>query len=87
MTPECPEERWTHKHGSSQTAFYRVLSGESVVVVVGNYKVCRWFSEVICTSACTSGFATDVEAMSPPACDDKCRGAPQEIKEAHPLFV
>src|SRR5215471_5826915 len=29
--------------------------------------VCRWFHEGICTSACTSGFATHVEAMSPPS--------------------
>jgi len=38
MTPECPEGRWTHKHGSSQTAPYWGLSSECVVVVVGNYK-------------------------------------------------
>ncbi len=29
-------------------------------------KVCRWIYEVFCTSACTSGFATHVEARSPP---------------------
>ena len=39
MTPECPEGRWTHKHGSSQTAPYRVSGGECVVVVVGNYRI------------------------------------------------
>jgi hypothetical protein len=44
----------------------RFLGGESVVVVVGNYKVCKWFYEVTCTSACTKGFATHVETRSPP---------------------
>lgn len=42
------------------------LSGQCVNVVVGVYLVCRWIYEVICTSACTSGFAIHVEAMSPP---------------------
>ena len=69
MTPEG----WTHKHGSSQTAPYRVLSGECVVVVVGNYLVCRLFYEVICTSACTSGFATHVESRSPPSTLAQCK--------------
>jgi len=39
MTPERPKGLWTHKHGSSQTAPYWVLSSECVVVFVGNYKV------------------------------------------------
>ena len=30
---------WTHRHGSSPTAIYRLLSGECVVVVVGNYNL------------------------------------------------
>src|SRR5215471_20466360 len=29
--------------------------------------ICRWFHEGICTSACTSGFATHVETISPPS--------------------
>ena len=57
---------WAHKHGPSLTAPYRVLSGECVVVVVGNYKCYSWIYEVICSSACTQSFATHVEAMSPP---------------------
>jgi hypothetical protein len=33
------DDAWlrTHKHGSGQTAIYRFLGGECVVVVVGNY--------------------------------------------------
>ena len=42
------------------------LSGQGVVVVVGNYVDCSWIYEVCCASACTSGFITHVEAMSPP---------------------
>ena len=34
MTPGI----WTHKHGSSRTAPYWVLSSECEVVVVGNYQ-------------------------------------------------
>jgi hypothetical protein len=30
---------WTHRHGSSPTAIYRLLSGESVVVIVSNYNL------------------------------------------------
>ena len=37
------------------------LSSESVVVVVGNYRFCRWIYEVACSSACTKGFVTHVE--------------------------
>jgi hypothetical protein len=53
----------------------RFLGGESVVVVVGNYKVCKWFYEVTCTSACTKGFATHVETRSPPWDTVLSRGA------------
>lgn len=49
-----------------QTAPYRVLSGECVVVVVGNYFGCSWIYEEICTSACTSGFVTRVESRNAP---------------------
>lgn len=62
MTPEVQ----THKHGSGRTAPYWVLSSECVVVVVGNYIGCSWIYEVDCPSACPFGFATRVEAMSPP---------------------
>ncbi len=55
-----------HRHGPGPMAQSRFLGGESVVVVVGNYKVCKWFYEVTCTSACTKGFATHVETRSPP---------------------
>ena len=45
---------------------YRFLGGECVVVVVGNYKVCSCINEVCCPSACPFGFATRVEAVTPP---------------------
>ena len=57
---------WTHGHGSSRTAPYRVLSGECVVVVVGNYKFADSLTSCTTCSACTSGFATHVEAKSSP---------------------
>ena len=57
---------WTHGHGSSRTAPYRVLSGECVVVVVGNYKFAGDLTSFPTFSACTSGFATHVEARSSP---------------------
>ena len=46
MTPEWPESHRTHKHGSGQMAPYRVLSSESVVVVVGNYKFVTGIYEI-----------------------------------------
>ena len=55
----------TRERGSGQRL--AALSGQGVVVVVGNYVVCSWIYEVFCASACTSGFATHVEAMSPPS--------------------
>ncbi len=57
---------WTHKHGSSQMAIYRLLSGECVVVVVGNYKCYSWIYEVVCSSACTLGFVIHVECRVAP---------------------
>jgi len=46
MTPDSPERLRTHKHGSGQMAPYRVLSGECVVVVVGNYNLRLWIYEI-----------------------------------------
>jgi hypothetical protein len=43
MTPGI----WTHKHGSSQTAPYWVLSSECEVVVVGNYKFADSFTRYL----------------------------------------
>jgi hypothetical protein len=45
---------------------YRLLSCECVVVVVGNYLFADGFTRKSASSACTSGFATHVEAKSPP---------------------
>ena len=45
---------------------YRFLSGERVVVVVGNYRGTDGLTRESVSSACTSGFATRVEAKSPP---------------------
>ncbi len=59
--PECSEERWTHKHGSSQTAFYRLLSGECVVVIICNYNVTEFFTRISVSSTCTSGLVIHVE--------------------------
>ena len=42
------------------------LSGQSVVVVVGNYKFAALFTRNATTSACSEGFVTHVETMSPP---------------------
>ena len=38
---------WTHRHGSSRTAFYRLLSGECVVVVVGNYNLQKSLRDIL----------------------------------------
>ncbi len=65
--PLIAQKARAHKHGPGQTAPYWVLSSECVVVFVGNYKFADWIYEVICASACTSGFATHVETMSPPS--------------------
>ena len=57
---------WTHGHGSSPTATYRLLSGDCVVVVVCNYKFAAVLTRAATFSTCTSGFVTDVEARSSP---------------------
>src|SRR5690606_18581240 len=80
-----PESRRTST-APARTAPYRVLSGECVVVVVGNYLVCRWFNEVICTSACTSGFATHVETRSPPCVIPVVYGRIRPIQGSGPEF-
>jgi len=59
-----PQE--SERTGTHRMEARRQLSGESVVVVVGNYVVCSWIYEVFCPSACTSGFITRVKARSPP---------------------
>jgi len=66
MTPEMSRGTLDAQARLQSDGFYRLLSGESVVVVVGNYSVTDLFTRLSVSSACTSGFITHVEAMSPP---------------------
>ena len=66
MTPEVLRRALDAQARLQSDGFYRLLSGESVVVVVGNYKCYRWIYEVLCSSACTSGFVTHVECRVVP---------------------
>jgi hypothetical protein len=49
--------------------------------------ICRWIYEVICSSACTQGFATYVEAKSPPADSAKFRVLSVENNRARPKLI
>jgi len=66
MTPEMFRRTLDAQARLQSDGFYRLLSGESVVVVVGNYKCYSWIYEVRCSSACTSGFDTHVECRVAP---------------------
>jgi hypothetical protein len=55
-----------HKHGPGRKALRLVFKQRERSCRRWQLSVCRRFYEGVCTSACTTGFATHVETRSPP---------------------